>query len=460
MVLQADVIKANAFDTQDLGTDAHTPDIQGALPGPIGAAIVERDDAIISPSYTRSYKFVMERGKDCMVWDVDGNRFIDFTAGIAVLATGHAHPEIVRAIQEQAERFIHMAGTDFYLPSAVELAETLCRVTPGDFDKQVFFTNSGTEAIEAAMKLCRHHTRRPVLISFIGGFHGRTYGSMSLSSSKYLHRTSYQPLVGGIYHAPYPNTYRPPFDVPTERLGRACVDYIEKTMFRHLVSSHEVAGIFVETIQGEGGYVVPPDDFYPALRDLCDRHEIPLVLDEVQSGMGRTGKMFAIEHWGVEADVVCIAKGVASGMPMGAIVARKSMMTWPSGAHANTYGGNALAVAAALTTIRLLEEGLMENATQVGDHMKSRLNTWLSRYPFVGDVRGKGLMLGVEIVSDRASKEGDPTMRDLIVDEAFKKGLLLLGAGPSTIRFCPPLTLDKLTADAGLDVLEDVMDEI
>jgi 4-aminobutyrate aminotransferase len=460
MALDTDIADKRILDTQDLSSDEHRPDIRGALPGPLGEEIVKRDDVVVSPSYTRSYPFVMDHGKDCMVWDVDGNRFIDFTAGVAVLATGHAHPQIVKAIQEQAEKFIHMAGTDFYLPNVVELAETLNRITPGDFYKQVFFTNSGTEAIEAAMKLCRHHTGRPVLISFLGAFHGRTYGSMSLSSSKYLHRTGYQPLVAGIYHAPYPNTYRPPFDVPAEKLGRACVDYIEKTMFRHLVSPHEVAGIFVETIQGEGGYVVPPDDFYPALRDLCDRHEIPLVVDEVQSGMGRTGKMFAIDHWGVEPDVVCIAKGIASGMPMGAIVARKSMMTWPSGAHANTYGGNALAVAAALTTIRLIEEGLMENAVRVGNHMKARLDNWLHRYPFVGDVRGKGLMLGVEIVSDRSSRTGDSALRDRIVDESFKNGLLLLGAGPSTIRFCPPLTLDKDTADAGLDVMEDVMDAL
>ena len=457
MVLQSDVA---AKHTDSYTQIENTPEIHGPLPGPSGEQIISRDDAVISPSYTRSYPFVMERGEGNMVWDVDGNRFIDFTAGIAVLATGHSHPEIVQAIKDQAEKFIHMAGTDFYLPGAVELAETLCRVTPGSFEKQVFFTNSGTESIEAAMKLCRHHTGRPVLISFLGGFHGRTYGSMSLSSSKYLHRTGFQPLVAGIYHAPYPNTYRPPFDVPTEKLGRACVEYIEKTMFRHLVSSHEVAGIFVETIQGEGGYVVPPDDFYPALRDLCDRHEIPLVVDEVQSGMGRTGKMFAIEHWGVEPDVVCIAKGIASGMPMGAMVARKSMMTWPSGAHANTYGGNALAVAAAQTTIRLLEEGLMENAARVGEMMKARLQKWVERYPFVGDVRGIGLMLGAEIVSDRAARLGDGQLRDRIVDDCFKAGLLLLGAGPSTIRFCPALVLDEATANEGLAIMERVMDAL
>lgn len=459
MVMQTDL--AGKPTSGLLEQSENTPDIHGMLPGPIGEQIIERDEQVVSPSYTRSYPFVMDHGKGCMVWDVDGNRFIDFTAGVAVLSTGHCHPDIVKAVQEQAEKFIHMAGTDFYLPNAVELAETLCRITPGEFDKQVFFTNSGTESIEAAMKLCRHHTGRPVLISFLGAFHGRTYGSMSLSSSKSLHRTRYQPLVGGIYHAPFPNPYHSPFaNVPTEQLGRACVDYIENTMFRHLVSPEEVAGIFVEAIQGEGGYVVPPDDFYPALRNLCDRHNIPLVVDEVQSGIGRTGKMFAIEHWGVEPDVVCIAKGIASGLPMGAIVARKRMMTWPSGAHANTYGGNALAVAAAITTLRLVEGGLMHNAVTVGEHMQERLNTWVERYPFVGDVRGMGLMLGVEIVSDKATRAGDHDLRDRIVDECFAKGLLLLGAGPATIRFCPPLVLDEATADEGLAVMERVLDTI
>lgn len=455
MVMQSDAPRKTEEPISE-----HAPDIQGPLPGPQAAEIVRRDTEVISPSYTRSYSFVMDRGKGNMVWDVDGNRYIDFTAGVAVLNTGHCHPEVVEAVKAQTEKFLHMANTDFYQLNAVELAEHLGRITPGDFEKQVFFTNSGTESIEAAMKLCRHHTGRPVLISFLGAFHGRTYGSMSLSTSKYLHRTGFQPLLAGIYQAPYPNTYRPPFDVAPEKLGRACVDYIEKTMFRHVVSSHEVAGIIVEPIQGEGGYIVPPDDFYPALRDLCDRHEIPLVVDEVQSGMGRTGKMFAIEHWGIEPDVVCIAKGIASGLPLGAIVARKSMMTWPSGAHANTFGGNPLAIAAALTTIKLLEEGLVENAVEVGDYMKARLQTWLDRYDFVGDVRGMGLMLGVEIVSDKAERTGDNALRDRIVDECFHNGLLLLGAGPSAIRFCPPLVLDKETADEGLAVMERVMDSI
>src|SRR3954451_14221978 len=279
MVMQSDA--PEKISSTNSSENEHAPLVEGSLPGPAADEIVRRDAEVISPSYTRSYPLVMERGRGSMVWDVDGNRYIDFTAGVAVLNTGHCHPEVVQAIKDQAEKFLHMANTDFYQLNAVELAEDLCRITPGDFEKQVFFTNSGTESVEAAMKLCRHHTGRPVLISFLGAFHGRTYGSMSLSTSKYLHRTGYQPLVAGIYHAPYPNTYRPPFDVAPEKLGRACVDYIEKTMFRHMVSPHEVAGIFVESIQGEGGYIVPPDDFYPALRDLCDRYEIPLVVDEV-----------------------------------------------------------------------------------------------------------------------------------------------------------------------------------
>ena len=457
MVMQSHAPRSTA---KSADASTHAPLINGPLPGPLAEEIVARDIEVISPSYTRSYPFVMDHGQGCMVWDVDGNRFIDFTSGVAVLNTGHCHPEVVQAVKDQAEKFLHMAGTDFYYAHAVELAEELGRITPGDFDKQVFFTNSGTETIEAAMKLCRHHTGRPVLISFLGAFHGRSYGSMSLSSSKYLHRTGYQPLLAGIYHAPYPNTYRPPFDAPVEKLGHACVDYIEKTIFRHLVSPHEVAGIFVESIQGEGGYIVPPPDFYPALRDLCDRHDIPLVVDEVQSGMGRTGKMFAIEHWGVTPDIVCIAKGIASGLPIGAMVARKSMMTWPSGAHANTFGGNPLAVAAALTTIRLLEDGLVENAAEMGAYIMERARTWLDRYEFVGDVRGKGLMIGVEIVSDKAARTGDHHLRDRIVDDCFNQGLLLLGAGPSAIRFCPPLVLDKETADEALAVMERVMDSI
>ncbi len=427
----------------------------GHLPGPKAAALVARDDQVISPSYTRSYPLVIDHGRGSEVWDVDGNRFIDFTAGVAVLATGHAHPDVVKAIQEQATQYTHMAGTDFYQPVQVELAETLCRITPGDYAKQVFFTNSGTESTEAAMKLCHYYTGRTCFISFLGAFHGRTYGSMSLSTSKALHRTHYQPLLAGIYHAPFPNPYRPPFaGVPAERLGRACVDYIEQTMMTQLVKPSDVAGIFVETIQGEGGYVIPPEDFYPALRALCDKYDIPLVVDEVQAGMGRTGKMWAIEHWGVVPDVITIAKGIAGGLPLGAIVAPKRMMTWPSGAHANTFGGNPVACAAANATIRLLENGVMANATEVGAHMLARMQSWPDRYPFIGDVRGKGLMIGFDLVEDRATRAPAHDLRDRLVDAAFHQGLLLLGAGTGAIRFCPPLVLTKELADEGLDIME------
>ena len=429
----------------------------GQLPGPKAAAVVQRDDQVISPSYTRSYPFVMDHGLGSEVWDVDGRRFIDFTAGVAVLAAGHCHPAVVEAITKQVQRYVHMAGTDFYLPEAVSLAETLSRLAPGAEPKQVFFTNSGTESTEAAMKLCHHHTGRPCFISFLGAFHGRTYGSMSLGTSKALHRTRYQPLLAGIYHAPYPNPYRPPFDVPTERLGRACVDYIEHTMLTHLVRPEEVAGIVVETIQGEGGYIIPPPDFYPALRALCTKYDIPLVMDEVQAGMGRTGKMFALQHWDVEPDVIMLAKGIGGGLPLGAIVARKSMMTWPSGAHANTFGGNPVACAAALATISLLESELMDNATQVGNAILNRMQAWPDRFPFIGDVRGRGLMIGFDLVEDRALRTPARDLRDQIVDEAFHQGLLLLGAGAGAIRFCPPLVLTEALADEALTILEGIM---
>lgn len=429
----------------------------GQLPGPKAAAVVKRDDQVISPSYTRSYPFVMDHGLGSEVWDVDGRRFIDFTAGVAVLAAGHCHPAIVEAITKQVQRYVHMAGTDFYLPEAVTLAETLSRLAPGAEPKQVFFTNSGTESTEAAMKLCHHHTGRPCFISFLGAFHGRTYGSMSLGTSKALHRTRYQPLLAGIYHAPYPNPYRPPFEVPTERLGRACVDYIEHTMLTHLVRPEEVAGIVVETIQGEGGYIIPPADFYPALRALCTKYDIPLVMDEVQAGMGRTGKMFALQHWDVEPDVIMLAKGLGGGLPLGAIVARKSLMTWPSGAHANTFGGNPVACAAALATIGLLESELMDNATQVGGAILDRMRAWPDRFPFVGDVRGRGLMIGFDLVEDRALRTPARDLRDQIVDEAFHQGLLLLGAGAGAIRFCPPLVLTPALADEALTILEGIM---
>lgn len=452
-----DVAAPDLFDLPE----GSTSDPQPTRPGEQAQHWVSRDGKVISPSYTRSYPFVMDHGKGVEVWDVDGHRYLDFNAGVAVLSTGHTHPQVVKAIQEQAEKFIHMAGTDFYMAQPVELAEKLIALAPGDFAKRVFYTNSGTESIEAAMKLARWHTKRPVLVSFFGAFHGRTYGSMSLSNSKALHRTGFQPLLAGIQQVPYPYHYRCPLggNHTEEECGLAVIEYIEKVTFKYHVSPSEVAAFIVEPIQGEGGYVVPPKSFFPALRELADRYEIPLVVDEIQSGMGRTGKMFAIENWGVTPDVICLAKGIASGVPLGAVIAREDLMTWPSGAHANTFGGNPLAVAAALATLKLLEEGLVDNAAKMGEYIMPRVQEYKQRYSFVGDVRGIGLMIGIELVEDKQTKEYAGDLRDAIVEECFRRGLLLLGAGKSVVRLCPPLIITKDELDEGLAILEQVLNE-
>lgn len=436
------------------------PRIHTALPGPRARAIVERDSRVMSPSYTRSYPFVMDHGQGTYVWDVDGNRFIDFNAGIASVATGHAHPVVVQAIQDQAERFIHMSGTDFYYEVEVKLAERLVEITPGSFEKQVFLTNSGTEAVEAALKLARYTTGRPRFLSFIGGFHGRTMGSLALTGSKSVQRRGFAPLMPGVTHVPFPNPYRPTLSVDGRSDSEAVIDYIENTLFARIVPADEVAAVFVEPIQGEGGYVVPPPDFFPLLRELCDRHGILLVVDEVQSGMGRTGKWWAIEHWDVVPDIVCIAKGIASGMPLGAMVARRDLMTWGPGSHGNTFGGNPVACAAALATIDLLEDHLIDNAARVGAFMLDRLERMMDDHPSIGDVRGKGLMIGLELVKDRDSKEPATELRNALVQRAFEQGVLLLGCGPSTIRFMPPLVIDEETAGIGLTIIDEVLMEL
>ena len=424
------------------------------VPGPKARAYVERDARVLSPSYGRPYPFVMDHGLGSEVWDVDGNRFIDFTTGIAVCATGHSHPEVVRAIREQAERFLHMSGTDFYYALQVELAEKLDEIAPLSEAAQVFLTNSGTESIEAALKLARYTTGRPHVLAFIGGFHGRTYGSMSLSGSKAVHRSGFEPLVPGITHLPYAYCYRCPLNLSYGTCGIECAWYIERTVFARLIDPSRVAAIFVEPIQGEGGYVVPPPEFLPILREICDRHGILLVVDEVQTGFGRTGKMFAVEHEGVQPDIMAVAKGIASGLPLGAMIARKSLMTWPPGAHANTFGGNPLACAAALTTIRLIQDGYMQNAAFMGNYILAQLRKMAERYPIIGDVRGKGLMIGVEIVADRIAKTPAHDLRDRIVHEAFRRGLLILGAGPNTVRLMPALNVPKPIVDEALEVLE------
>ncbi len=428
------------------------------IPGPKAKGYVARDEEAISPSYTRSYPFVMDHGQGSFAWDVDGNRYIDFNAGIAVTATGHSHPEVVKAIQEQAAKFIHMSGTDFYYGVQIELAEKLNSLVPGSQAKRLFFTNSGTEAVEAAIKLARYYTRRPRMIAFLGSFHGRTMGSLALTASKVVQKRGFGPLVPGVTHVPYGYCYRCSYNLEYPACDVACVKFIGE-LFEKTLHPEEVAAIFVEPIEGEGGYVVPPPLFHVRLRELADRYDILLVDDEIQTGMGRTGKWFAIEHWGVVPDIVTIAKGVASGMPLGAMVARRELMTWPPGAHGNTFGGNPVCCAAALATIRLIEGGLMENAAKMGRYMLDRARAMESEHPTIGDVRGKGLMIGIELVKDKEGKEPARALRDDLLQRAFKKGLLLLGCGASTVRFMPALTIDSQMADEGLAIFEEALTE-
>jgi len=427
------------------------------LPGPKAKAIIERDQMVISPSYPRGYPFVMDHGKGVDVWDVDGNHFLDFAAGIAVVATGHSHPQVVRAIQEQAEKFIHISA-DFYHTKWVELGEQLDLIAPFKEDAISFMTNSGTESVEAAIKLARYHTGASQFIGFLGAFHGRTLGSLSFTASKTVYHEGFYPLLPGVVHVPFPDSYRPILDsLPGEDYGDTIVRYIEDQVLGKLLPPEDVAGILVETIQGEGGYIVPAPGFFPALRKLCDRHRIILIVDEVQSGMGRTGKWWGIEHMGAEPDIVCVGKGIASGVPLGAIIARKSVVTWPPGSHGNTYGGNPISCAAALATIDLIQNGYMQNAARVGEDTLDALQEIKVRHPSIGDVRGIGLMIGVEFVKERNTKEPDHELRDRIVELAFERGLLTLGCGKSTIRIAPPLSITDSEMEAGLEILEEAI---
>lgn len=436
------------------------PEIKTQLPGPKAKELLEKDSKYISTSYTRSYPAVIERGEGVWVYDVDGNRFLDVNAGIAVCTTGHAHPEVVKAIKEQAEKLLHYSGTDFYYPYQIELAEKLAEITPGSQNKRVFFSNSGAEANEAALKLARYKTKRPIYIAFLGAFHGRTFGTVSLTASKAIQRRYFSPLLPQVVHIPYPNPYRPIFGVKPEELSDTIIDYLENYIFKTIAPPEEVAAIIFEPVQGEGGYVVPPMDFFPKLKELATKYDILLIDDEVQAGMGRTGKMFAIEHWGIIPDIVTIAKGIASGLPLGATVARRSLMDWEPGTHANTFGGNPVSCVAALKTIELLENDLIENARIVGSYLKGELEKLGEKYDFIGDVRGLGLMIGVEIVKDKVSKEPSPDIRNKIVNEAFKKGLLLLGCGPNTIRWSPPLIIKKEEVDIALEIFEEVLKKL
>jgi 4-aminobutyrate aminotransferase len=436
------------------------PHLVTSLPGPRAQAVIERDAAVLSPSYTRCYPLVAERGEGAIVEDVDGNRFLDFNAGIAVVSTGHSHPDVVAAIQRQAGRLIHMSGTDFYYENMVDLAEKLAAIAPGDVERRVYFGNSGTEANEAAIKLARYTTGRDKIIAFYGSFHGRTLGALSLTASKAVQRKGFGTLLSGVFHAPYPNGYRCQPGQTAEDCALASIRFIEDQLFRSIVPPEEVAAIFVEPVQGEGGYIVPPKLFFDELQRLASQHGILLIADEVQSGMGRTGKMWASEHFGFVPDIITSAKGIASGMPLGATIARAELMSWRPGAHASTFGGNPVCVAAALATIKLLESQLIQNAATMGAYMFDRMSHWTRRFRYVGDVRGLGLMLAFELVRDRDTKERAPEVRDRVIMRAFERGLLTLGAGPNSIRLSPPLVITREQADFALDTLEECLHEV
>jgi 4-aminobutyrate aminotransferase len=445
---------------KEIAGDMSVPEIKTPLPGPRAKAIIERDSKYVSPSYTRDYPFVIARGEGAIVEDVDGNRFLDCAAGIAVNSTGVSHPEVVKAITDQAQKFIHMSGTDFYYEPQVRLAEELASIAPIDGDVRTFFANSGTEATEAAIKLSRYYTKRSGLIAFLGSFHGRSMGSLSLTASKAIQRRGFGPFMPGVYHAPFADCYRCPVGARPESCAAECLSFIEDQILVHLISPDEVAAIVVEPIQGEGGYVVPPKQFLQRLRELTKQHGMMLVLDEVQSGMGRTGKMFAAEHFDLKSDIVTVAKGIASGLPLGVACARAEVMSWPPGAHASTFGGNPVSCAAANATIRLLKEQLVANAAAVGDHLMSGLLELKNRHTLIGDVRGKGLMIGIELVKDRQTKQRAIEERNALVQAAFRRGLLVLGAGKNALRLAPPLVLTRAQADTVIQILDDALGEV
>jgi 4-aminobutyrate aminotransferase len=448
----------NAMTRQELHSQ-YGPKINGKLPGPKSRAAVEADRRLISPSYTRSYPLVAKRGRGVRIEDEDGNEFLDFAAGIAVVSTGHCHPEVVAAIQKQAAELIHISGTDFYDVHLTELAEQLSAVAPMRGPHKFFYGNSGTEAIECALKVARYHTGRQQIISFFGAFHGRTMGALSLTGSKPQQKRRFAPLVPGVTHVRYPYVYRGCTGGPQEEeaFSLGCARYIEEKLFKTILPPEEVAAIFVEAIQGEGGFVPAPANFLRELRAICDRHGILLVADEVQSGCGRTGKWWAIQDSGVEPDIVCIAKGIASGMPLGICMTRAEVMDWVPGSHASTFGGNPVSIAAALATMKIIEREAMANAASVGEFMLERLRGWKKSHAVVGDVRGRGLMIGIEIVKDKATREPAVELRNRIEALAFERGLMMLGCGETSLRLSPPLIVSKEEATVALDILEDAL---
>lgn len=436
------------------------PNIHTPPPGPIARALIETDERYVSPSYTRFYPLAVKCGRGTTIEDVDGNLYLDFTAGIAVCATGHCHPRVVAAIQRQAEALLHICGADFYYPPLRDLAQKLAEIAPGPTPKRVLFTNSGAEAIEAAIKLARYHTRRQHIIAFYGAFHGRTMGALSLTASKVNQRRRFEPLMPEVTHVGYGNCYRCPYNLTYPSCALECVTHLEKKLFKTTLPPEEVAAIIVEPIQGEGGYIIPPPEYHRELKALAERHGILYVADEVQSGIGRTGKMFAIEHWGVEPDIVCTAKGLASGLPLGAMIAKADVMNWDQGAHASTFGGNPVSCVAALETIALVEESLMQNAAEVGAYLIGRLRDLQARHPLIGDVRGLGLMIGIDLVKDRRTKEAASAERDTILQDCFKRGLVLLGCGESSIRFCPALVVTREECETAVQILEAAVLEL
>jgi 4-aminobutyrate aminotransferase len=433
------------------------PKFVGVVPGPRAKAVVAEDDKYLSPSYTRGYPLVVKRGYGCRIEDVDGNEFLDFTAGIAVTSTGHCHPEVVKAVQEQAAKLLHMSGTDFYYDLMPRVAARLSALAPMAGPHKIYYGNSGAEAVECAMKLARYHTGRQNIIAFLGSFHGRTMGALSLTASKVQQKRRFAPFVPGVTHVRYPYAYRGCSGGPqeAEAFGLGCARYIEEKLFKTVLAPEEVAAIFVEPIQGEGGYIVPPNIFLEEIRRICDKHGILMVVDEIQSGAGRTGKWCAIEHTGVQPDIICMAKGIASGMPLSVCLSKAEVMDWVPGSHASTFGGNPLCLAAALATIEIIEREAMANAATVGGAALERLGTWVGKHEIVGDVRGRGLMIGVEIVENKQTKAPAGVLRDRIVDLAFDRGLLLLGCGENTVRLCPPLVVSQAETDVALDLLEE-----
>ena len=433
------------------------PNIKTELPGPNAQRIIADDALLMSPSYTRSYPLVVKRGSGATIEDVDGNLFLDFSAGIAVTSTGHCHPEVISAVQRQAAQLIHMSGTDFYYPQMTEVAKRLSAVAPMPGPHKFYYGNSGAEAVECAIKLARYHTKRPNIIAFYGAFHGRTMGALSLTASKPQQKRRFAPMMPGVTHVPYPNVYRncSADSAEQEAYALSCARFIEEKLFRTMLPPEEVAAIVLEPIQGEGGYIVAPTIFLQEIRRICTRHGILMVVDEVQSGAGRTGKWFAVQHAGVEPDIVTMAKGIASGMPLGVCMSRAEIMDWVPGSHASTFGGNPVCLAAAMATIKILEREAITNAGAVGEYMMQRMASWTHKHGMVGDVRGRGLMIGVEIVSDQERKTPAPVERDQLIQLAFERGLLLLGAGESTIRLTPPLIITTKQADVAMDILED-----